>query len=76
MGKVSEFTGSETTDSGGQPSQSDGEPSICACYRNIRKGGRGLVEIDVASADNVRRMFELFAFDRVRSTNHTFNPRD
>lgn len=32
-------------------------------YRNVRKDGRGLVEIDVAAADNVRRMFELFAFE-------------
>ncbi len=32
-------------------------------YRNIRKDGRGLVEIDPAPADNVRRMFELFAFE-------------
>jgi len=32
-------------------------------YRNVRKDGRGLVEIDIAAADNVRRMFELFAFE-------------
>jgi site-specific DNA recombinase len=32
-------------------------------YRNIRKEGRGLVEIDAEPASNVRRMFELFAFE-------------
>lgn len=32
-------------------------------YRNIRKDGRGLVEIDPEAADNVRRMFHLFAYE-------------
>ncbi len=32
-------------------------------YRNIRKDGRGIVEIDPESGDNVRRMFRLFAFE-------------
>ncbi len=32
-------------------------------YRNVRKDGRSLVEIDSEAADNVRRMFHLFAFE-------------
>ncbi len=32
-------------------------------YRNIRKNGRGMVEIDPVAADNVRRIFHLFAWD-------------
>lgn len=30
-------------------------------YRNVRREGRGMVEQDPAAADNVRRMFHLFA---------------
>ncbi len=32
-------------------------------YRNVRKEGRGVVEVDLDPAANVRRMFELFAFE-------------
>jgi site-specific DNA recombinase len=32
-------------------------------YRNVRTEGRGLVELDPEPAGNVRRMFELFAFE-------------
>ncbi len=32
-------------------------------YRNVRKDGRGLVEVDPETADNVRRMFHLFAYE-------------
>ncbi|WP_254512479.1 recombinase family protein [Anatilimnocola floriformis] len=31
-------------------------------YRNLRKDGRGIVEIDPTAADNVRRIFDLFAY--------------
>ncbi len=31
-------------------------------YRNIRQEGRGLIEIDPAAADNVRRIFQLYAY--------------
>jgi len=33
-------------------------------YRNVRVDGRGLIEIDEAAADNVRRIFELYAYHR------------
>jgi site-specific DNA recombinase len=32
-------------------------------YRNIRRDGRGLIEIDPEPAENVRRMFYLFAYE-------------
>jgi site-specific DNA recombinase len=32
-------------------------------YRNIRKDGRGLIEIDPEPAENVRRIFNLFAYE-------------
>jgi site-specific DNA recombinase len=32
-------------------------------YRNVRKDGRGMVEIDPIPADNVRRIFHLFTWD-------------
>src|SRR3984885_2140607 len=32
-------------------------------YRNVRKEGRGIVEIDPVPADNVRRIFQLFAYE-------------
>jgi site-specific DNA recombinase len=32
-------------------------------YRNVRKDGRGVVEVDPAEADNVRRMFRLYAYE-------------
>lgn len=32
-------------------------------YRNVRKDGRGLIELDAEAADNVRRMFTLFAYE-------------
>ena len=32
-------------------------------YRNFRKDGRGLIEIDPDTAENVRRMFHLFAYE-------------
>lgn len=32
-------------------------------YRNIRRDGRGLIELDPEAADNVRRMFTLFAYE-------------
>ncbi|MBC7816686.1 MAG: recombinase family protein [Planctomycetaceae bacterium] len=32
-------------------------------YRNVRKEGRGLVEFDPVPAENVRRMYHLFAFE-------------
>jgi site-specific DNA recombinase len=32
-------------------------------YRNIRRDGRGLIELDPETADNVRRMFTLFAYE-------------
>lgn len=32
-------------------------------YRNVRKEGRGVVETDPHTADNVRRMFHLFAYE-------------
>ncbi len=31
-------------------------------YRNARKDGRGIVIVDTAAADNVRRIFHLYAF--------------
>lgn len=31
-------------------------------YRNVRKDGRGIVEIDPVPADNVRRIFHLYAY--------------
>jgi hypothetical protein len=37
-------------------------------YRNIRKDGRGMVEIDPIPAENVRRIFHLFA-----NGNHTLD---
>lgn len=32
-------------------------------YRNVRRDGRSLVEIDREAADNVRRIFHLFAYE-------------
>jgi site-specific DNA recombinase len=32
-------------------------------YRNVRKDGRGLVEVDSIPAANVRRIFQLFAYE-------------
>ncbi len=32
-------------------------------YRNIRKEGRGVIEFDPLPAENVRRMFHLFAYE-------------
>lgn len=32
-------------------------------YRNVRKDGRGLIETETESAENVRRMFDLFAHE-------------
>lgn len=32
-------------------------------YRNIRKDGRGVIELDSAAADNVRRIFHLYAYE-------------
>jgi len=37
-------------------------------YRNVRQDGRGIVEIDPIPADNVRRIFRLFAYE-----NHTLD---
>jgi site-specific DNA recombinase len=37
-------------------------------YRNVRKSGRGLVEIDPVPAANVKRIFQLFAYE-----NHTLD---
>jgi len=37
-------------------------------YRNVRKEGRSTVEIDRIAADNVRRIFHLFAYE-----NHTLD---
>jgi site-specific DNA recombinase len=37
-------------------------------YRNVRKSGRGIVEIDPGPAANVKRMFQLFAYE-----NHTLD---
>lgn len=35
-------------------------------YKNVRKNGRGIVEIDAEQADNIRRIFHLYAYE-----NHT-----
>lgn len=32
-------------------------------YRNVRREGRSVVEIDPVAADNVRRIFQLYAFE-------------
>ena len=37
-------------------------------YRNVRKDGRGMVEVDPVPADNVKRIFQLFAYH-----NHTLD---
>jgi DNA invertase Pin-like site-specific DNA recombinase len=34
-------------------------------YRNVRKDGRGLVEIDAVPAANVRRIFHLYAYENL-----------
>ncbi len=34
-------------------------------YRNVRKDGRGIVEIDPEEAANVRRIFHLYAYENV-----------
>lgn len=34
-------------------------------YRNVRKDGRGVVEIDQTEAANVKRMFQLYAYENV-----------
>ena len=50
-------------------------------YRNVRREGRGLVDVDPGPAANVRRPFELFAFepltpdalvDRMAAEGHKF----
>lgn len=52
-------------------------------YRNVRKEGRGVVEVDEAAADNVRRMFHLYAYEprtidemiaRLHAEGRTFRP--
>ena len=52
-------------------------------YRNVRKEGRGLIEFDPIPADNIRRMFHLFAFEpltldrlveRLESESREFRP--
>ena len=37
-------------------------------YRNVRRDGRGVVEVDSIQADNVKRIFHLFAYE-----NHTLD---
>ena len=37
---------------------------ILHAYLNVRKDGRGLVEIDPVAAATVRRIFHLFAYER------------
>ncbi len=32
-------------------------------YRNVRKNGRGIVEIDPVPAENIKRIFQLFAWE-------------
>ena len=32
-------------------------------YRNVRKGGRGLIEVDPVTAPRVRRIFELYSYE-------------
>ncbi len=34
-------------------------------YRNVRKDGRGMIEIDPQAAANVRRIFHLYAYENV-----------
>jgi DNA invertase Pin-like site-specific DNA recombinase len=34
-------------------------------YRNVRKDGRGIVEVDQAAAANVRRIFHLYAYENL-----------
>jgi len=34
-------------------------------YRNVRKDGRGMVEIDTVTAANVRRIFHLYAYENL-----------
>ncbi|WP_145027470.1 recombinase family protein [Caulifigura coniformis] len=34
-------------------------------YRNVRREGRGIVEIDPIPADNVRRIFHLYAYENL-----------
>ncbi len=33
-------------------------------YRNVRVDGRSIVEIDVQAAENVKRIFNLYAYER------------
>ncbi len=40
-------------------------------YRNVRKEGRGIVEVDPVASDNVKRIFQLFAY-----ANHTLDTLD
>jgi hypothetical protein len=44
------------------------EEAISLKTRNVRKDGRGLVEVDSIQADNVKRICHLFAYE-----NHTLN---
>ena len=32
-------------------------------YRNVRKDGRGVIEVDKEQADNIRRIFHLYAYE-------------
>lgn len=34
-------------------------------YRNVRKDGRGIVEVDPATGPNIRRIFQLFAYNHL-----------
>lgn len=34
-------------------------------YRNVRKEGRGMIEIDPQAAENVRRIFHLYAYENL-----------
>ena len=34
-------------------------------YRNVRKDGRGIVEIELVQADNIRRIFHLYAYENL-----------
>ncbi len=52
-------------------------------YRNVRRDGRGLIELDPVAAENVRRMFKLFAYEpltidglveRLHQEGRTFRP--
>jgi site-specific DNA recombinase len=34
-------------------------------YRNVRRDGRGVIEIDPIPADNIRRIFQLYAYENL-----------